>query len=266
MIQLLSPRTVIVILSGVVLSGSFGLNWLVDIANQNPQSPAEHWRSVGLITSGIVGLCFWSPFWRLMWRTPVLGRYLERKFAPDLNGFWLVKIQSNFPTLKALTEDAASKRAADPKKSLEPSTHVFVGCLRQGWLDSGLELYGHDESVLDTSDTVLFEFRKSDVKHKCSIFWIYKQKNKTVGALDVGVFEGSAMMSIDHSGQISGTTWNNRNWMKGMNTAGPITMTKIESSPLFGELSPEKCAERAKALLAPHNARHDRPSEPKPSA
>jgi hypothetical protein len=251
MIQLLSPRTVIVILSGVVLSGSFGMNWLVDVANHTPQSPLQHWRSVGLIAWGFVALCFWAPFWRSMWRVPGLGGYLERKFAPDLNGFWLVKIQSNFPTLKALSEDAASKRAADPKKTSDPSTHVFVGCLRQGWLVSGLELYGHDGSVLDTSDTVLFEFRKGDVKHKCNVFWIYKQKNKTVGPLDVGVFEGSAMMSIDHSRQLTGTTWNNRNWMKGMNTAGPITMTKIEALPLLSELSPDKCAERAKILLPP---------------
>jgi len=93
----------------------------------------------------------WRPFWKIKGLNSVLSKVI----APDLNGDWDVKLESNFPVIEKLKKSAKGKRA--------------------------------------------FDVANADIKE---------------------------LIIADDAQSMTGHYWTNRQWQKGLNTAGKITFTK----------------------------------------
>ena len=242
MLKLLSTRQVILILAFVVLATSAAISWMIDLVGAPNQTPLAHWRMVGFAVFGIFIAATHPMVWRWLWSLPGLGGLLSSMTVPDLTGFWKFTVQSNYPIIAALKSERAS---VQPETGL--SEYVFVGFFRQGWLKSDFEVFGHDGSILDSSDTLLVEFSRGHKKRKKKIFWFYEQTNKRIDNGDTGTFQGASELEIQRPTLITGLTWSNRNWEDGANTAGPIRLERLEKAPLKG-MSEDALSERAAHL------------------
>lgn len=242
MLKLLSAQQVILILAFVVLATSAAISWTIDLFGAGNQTLLGHWRMVGFVVFGIFIAVTHPIVWRWFWSVPGVGRLLSTQIVPDLTGFWKFTVQSNYPIIAALKEERGLVQS-----DTGLSEYVFIGFFRQGWLTSDFEVFGHDGSILDSSDTLLVEFRPGPNKRKKKIFWFYEQTNKLVDKGDTGTFQGASELEIQRPTLITGLTWSNRNWENGGNTAGPIRLERLEKAPLKG-MSDDALSERAVEL------------------
>jgi len=195
-----------------------------------------------LLTSRVVAGIIWGGIalivvaqgWRLLWKLPVLGTWLANRFFPDLNGKWVVTIQSNWPIVEHLKTAAASKEITfDPFTDelpdlLEASFDVKI---KQSWFRTDVVFLPNDKTPLLSSETISVEFFKSDSGKK-SIAWIYEQTNKQdntqrLAVTDQPKFHGSAVLTVNEDAtELQGQYWQNRSWDRGLNAAGLIVLRR----------------------------------------
>ena len=78
-------------------------------------------RVVAGIIWGSIALFVVAPGWRLLWKLPLAGTWLANRYFPDLNGEWVVTIQSNWPIMERLKTAASSNEITfDPLKDERP--------------------------------------------------------------------------------------------------------------------------------------------------
>lgn len=242
MLKLLSRTFIITILASFTLATAAGLTWLYEAIFETRFNLLFDFRIIAIAVCGLVAALLAAPVWRFFWKIP----FLSSKVMPDLSGFWEVEIQSNHPIIEAM-------RLSGQQPGLRPDflTVRFIGLLRQDWFESDLQLFGHDGSVLKSSETEMVEFRRGKKLGKPDIYWFYNQTNKRIGENDVGSFQGATKLTVKDSQLISGLTWTNRNYEQGLNTAGPVTLRKLEALPLVG-FTDEKCRETVDRLNEKH--------------
>lgn len=187
----------------------------------------------GLIWGGIA-LFIVAPGWRVLWRLPVLGPWLSNRYFPDLNGKWVVTIQSNWLIVDALKTSAASNEMTfDPFTDempdlLEVSFDVNI---KQSWFRTDIAFLPNNKTPLLSSETISVEFFKSE-NGKKSIAWIYEQTNKQgndqrLAVTDQPKFYGSAVLTVkDDASELQGQYWQNRSWDRGLNAAGLILLRR----------------------------------------
>ncbi|MEM7291120.1 MAG: hypothetical protein AAF412_12245 [Pseudomonadota bacterium] len=197
-----------------------------------------------LLTSRVVAAVIWGsialfivvPGWRLLWMLPLVGPWLANRFFPDLNGKWVVTIQSNWPIVEQMKTAAASKEITfDPftNKSLDLSEASFGVKIKQSWLRTDVVFLPNDETPLQSSETISVEYFKSESGKK-SIAWIYEQTNKQhntqrLAITDQARFHGSAVLTVNEDAtELQGQYWQNRSWNQGLNAAGLIKMKRIK--------------------------------------
>lgn len=235
MIKLLPRSVLISILVVLVLSASATINWAFDLLTHSDLNSLQHVRAVSGLVGVLVSLFLLvRPVWRAIWRIPLAGAYLSAKLVPDLNGLWCLTVDSNYPVMEARERAASRSRKLKPDELPGLSKHEVYGRLKQDWLGSSLTLYGHDGSVIDYSDTQLFEFSRVRKDQFRSLYWFFRQRNSTVADSDDLEFEGAAELSIRDSNSLSGLMWTNRSWQRGLNTAGPVSMKRKMVEPLRG--------------------------------
>lgn len=191
-------------------------------------------RVVAVVIWGSIALFIVAPGWRLLWKLPLAGPWLANRYFPDLNGEWVVTIQSNWPIVEHLKTAAASKEITfDPLTDelpdlLEASFDVKI---KQSWFRTDVVFLPNDKTPLLSSETISVEFFKSDSGKK-SIAWIYEQTNKQdntqrLAVTDQPKFHGSAVLTVNEDAtELQGQYWQNRSWDRGLNAAGTITMKK----------------------------------------
>lgn len=191
-------------------------------------------RVVALIIWGTIALFIVAPGWRLLWKLPILGTWLANRLFPDLNGNWVVTIQSNWPIVEHLKTAAASKEITfhpftdELPDLLEASFDVKI---KQSWFRTDVVFLPNDKTPLLSSETISVEFFKSDSGKK-SIAWIYEQTNKQDNAQRLAVtdqpkFHGSAVLTVNEDAtELQGQYWQNRSWDRGLNAAGLIVLRR----------------------------------------
>ena len=199
-------------------------------------------RVANLLTSRVVAGFIWgsialfivAPGWRLLWKLPLVGPWLANRYFPDLNGEWVVTIQSNWPIVKRLMTAASSDEITfDPINEDRPSLleASFKVRIKQTWFRTDVVFLPNEKTPLLKSETISVEFFKSENGNK-SISWVYEQTNKqdnasSLAATDQPKFYGSAVLSVNEdASELTGQYWQNRSWSLGLNAAGLIKMRR----------------------------------------
>lgn len=195
-----------------------------------------------LLTSRVVAGIIWggialfvvAPGWRLLWKLPFVGKWLENRFFPDLNGNWVVTIQSNWPIVDRLKTAAASNESTfDPFADKMPDLieASFKVRIKQSWFRTDVVFLPNDKTPLQSSETISVEFSKSE-NGKKSIAWIFEQTNKQdnsqrLAVTDQPKFHGSAVLTVNEDAtELQGQYWQNRSWERGLNAAGSIVLRR----------------------------------------
>lgn len=195
-----------------------------------------------LVTSRVVAGVIWGsialfivvPGWRLLWKLPLVGPWLANRFFPDLNGEWVVTIQSNWPIVDRLKTAAASDQIKfDPSTDESPSLleASFNVKIKQTWFRTDVAFLPNEKTPLLSSETISVELFKSE-NGKKSVAWIYEQTNKQdntqrLAVTDRSKFYGSAVLNMNEDAtELQGQYWQNRSWNLGLNAAGLITLKR----------------------------------------
>jgi SMODS-associating 2TM, beta-strand rich effector domain len=183
----------------------------------------------------LLAALFWKPVWRLVWRLPFLGDLLADRIFPDLNGHWDVEMQSNWPTLDSAHEASSGKSLPrfDADKLVAPAllqVEGLVAHIDQSWLGLQMKMKSENPlSKIESSTTIAFDFirRTRDEPHKLAYVYDQDTKPENRAAGDEDGFLGAAMLSVsDDANTLTGLYFSNRNWLRGKNTAGKLTLKR----------------------------------------
>ncbi|MFN3226607.1 MAG: hypothetical protein ACE360_10215 [Hyphomicrobiales bacterium] len=195
-----------------------------------------------LLTSRVLAAIIWGgialfivlPGWRILWKLPFAGKWLANHVFPDLNGKWVVTIQSNWPIVDQLKTAAASNEITfnpfdDKMPNLLEAT--FDVKIKQRWFRTDVDFLPNDQTPLLSSETISVEFFKA-ANGKKSVAWIFEQTNKQdntqrLAVTDQPKFNGSAVLTVNEdTTELQGQYWQNRSWDRGLNAAGLITLRR----------------------------------------
>lgn len=159
----------------------------------------------------LLGLVVLVAFNRQVWcwacRWPVVGRILQRRVFPDLNGEWRVVVTSNFPRLEAMQAAARSVKA--PRYDTRAFEAVPLGPplvlrarIRQDWIDVGMELWSEDPaSRIERSVTTSFDLSR-DPDGTPMVAYFYRQTNRAGSLTGTSQenFDGAARLAVAEDG------------------------------------------------------------------
>lgn len=191
-------------------------------------------RVVAGIIWGSIALFIVVPGWRLLWKLPLAGPWLANRYFPDLNGEWVVTIESNWQIVERLKTAAASDKITfDPFKDERPNLleASFDVKIKQTWFRTDVTFLPNEKTPLLRSETISVEFFKS-VNGNKSVAWVFEQTNqqdnsRPLALTDQPRFYGSAVLNLNEdTSELKGQYWQNRSWNLGLNAAGLITMRR----------------------------------------
>ncbi|MEM9625342.1 MAG: hypothetical protein AAGA21_03855 [Pseudomonadota bacterium] len=209
-----------------------------------PSNVAEGLRLIGWAGTFLVILAIafganWG-LWRWLWRFD----WANRVIYPDLTGTWRGTIKSNWPSIEAM-KDAADRRR-DPfdieKTTVDLEEKGITVRIRASWFDIHMKLetddgYSKSESIMTRPE------RRASGDHR--LFYVFANKTEHAKRSDSGGHRGAAIVNVEWGAEpsLSGQYWTDRNWEKGFNTAGLISIKRISKDPDFKtEDRPEKQA------------------------
>lgn len=195
-----------------------------------------------LLTSRVLAWIIWVSIalftvfqgWRLLWKLPLAGAWLANRNFPDLNGEWVVAVQSNWPIVERLKTAASSDEITfDPFNDERPSLleASFDVKIKQTWFRTDVTFLANEKTPLLSSETISVEFFKSENGNK-SVAWVYEQTNsqdnsRPLAVTDQSKFYGSAVLNVSEDAtELKGQYWQNRSWNLGLNAAGLIVLRR----------------------------------------
>lgn len=224
----------------LALASPLAIGWVETwIAENVPLLGAS---AANLLTSRVVAAIIWGsialfivmPGWRLLWKLPLAGPWLANRYFSDLNGEWVVTIQSNWPIVERLKTAAASAEITfDPFKDERPCLleASFDVKIKQTWFRTDVVFLPNERTPLLSSETISVEFFKSENGGK-SVAWVYEQTNnqdnsRPLAVTDQPKFYGSAVLNVNKDAtELKGQYWQNRSWNLGLNAAGEIVLRR----------------------------------------
>ncbi|MGO4855424.1 hypothetical protein [Phaeovulum sp. W22_SRMD_FR3] len=201
-------------------------------------------RFVAGVIWGSIALFIVVPGWRLLWKLPLAGPWLANRYFPDLNGEWVVTIQSNWPIVERLKAAAASNEITfdlvnDERPGLLEAN--FDVKIKQTWFRTDVSFLPNEKTPLLSSETISVEFFKSDSGNK-SVVWVYEQTNRQDNSRPLSVtdqpkFYGSAVLNVSEAAtELKGQYWQNRSWNLGLNAAGLIVLRRKPRKSMIARL------------------------------
>lgn len=191
-------------------------------------------RGLATLVCGLFLLFSFKAVWTKIWSFSWIGGLLSKTIYPDLNGEWEFTIKTNWPILNELQSTTEIGNANKLKNSSrEQPTKLqekkFRADIDQSWLSTKVKFKKHNHSELNNSRTISAELLKGNDGDEKRIAWIFEQENKLPSAdTDVQGFLGSALLTLGSDYKtMEGLYWTNRNWERGLNTAGLIYARKI---------------------------------------
>jgi hypothetical protein len=216
---------------------SFAL-WIcafVSLAAYSHDANHEIWSALktGISIGSALSAAFVAtPVWRLAWLFPPLRRRL-----PLLDGVWSGVQSSNWLIIQAMKDGSkAETRGVDVDDAGSPlpallETPVNVE-IRTTFFAIRMDLVsattGYQNSVLKaavlTPETDMARGR---------LTYVFEGRVPRPQTTDVDRFDGAAELEIHRSDdgvlELKGCVWTNRNWAKGLNTAGLIELKRDKS-------------------------------------
>jgi len=199
------------------------------------------WQNLGLFDhlGFILKYCGFLAGLGVALSIPQVFGFLVGKFAKgsnlDLGGLYRIEMTSNWPAIKRLTEAANSTSSIfnvfDPE-ALPPTKAVTGFAILEVGL-FGLKIRMKMNSTGNDSVSRGEDIRKDDAR-RAILRYVFVQTNAphATASTDEPQHSGAAELVFDPKadkiGVFSGKYWTNRNYQKGMNTAGDIRLIRIE--------------------------------------
>jgi hypothetical protein len=200
---------------GLLCAGAFAA-FAVIAPPQDLTSPLEWWRlaSSAVTACGVlVVLVGQTPIFPRLCRLPLL-----RDWFPPLEGEWRATVQSNWPMIKERLD--ASSPAAPPITTAKISIQARLFHLR---------LHFASEDRYSTSTTVFVRASRNEAGGAVQLQYIFRNTTNVPVATDSDSHYGAAILTVERDHDeiwLEGVYWTNRNWHKGLNTAGKISMRR----------------------------------------
>jgi hypothetical protein len=172
-----------------------------------------------------------SPWRLLWWCIPPLNRWV----FPDLNGKWTGTVQSNWSVIESVLHAAETKtmKIGRDELPLIPLKPVEIELQITASLFTFLikaKLAGVD----GTSFSLTERIQKNNRRDRFELFYLYLQNTPEPVATDEDTHAGSARLDIDTKGwTLDGEYWTRRRWRSGLNTAGLLSVKRVDRGALF---------------------------------
>lgn len=201
----------------------------------NNYSLENIFRAIGLsitLTLFIVSIIGETSLWRKIWR---LFPSLNYKICPDINGVWRGTIDSNWPAIEKMINAARGDISSyDPLSSKLTQEYSeikkVIMRIRVSWFRVNISLETEDN--YSKSKILLSKIKFTEETNHYQL--IYNYLNETINPLpsDIQNHYGSALLDIiwnesNEPKTLEGRYWTDRNWKKGINTAGTIKLKRI---------------------------------------
>ncbi|MFC4349599.1 hypothetical protein ACFO5Q_17245 [Kordiimonas lipolytica] len=228
MYRVLSKKLIVIAIVWLGIGVGYFFNVISDLFHMELRTaliPVVVWLLINTLLLRAVWRKLWSWF-------PMLGKII----FPDLNGDWVVTLNSNWPRVSQLLDAASSKTEGIDMASCRDmdlatlSSMTLRARIDQSWFGMEMRLYNPAQNTpIEDSHTILIEPIKANGLKKPGICYMYRQTNKTDNVADDVEFDGSARLQYDaDSDCLEGYFWSNRMWRRAMCTAGTITFTRLE--------------------------------------
>jgi hypothetical protein len=183
-----------------------------------PSDPSTLWRlfstsaAIGAATTFIFGqtpifpfLCRHTPLWHLF---------------PDVDGEWYAQLDSNWSEIAVRAGLPASTQPVTGTMGIK--ARLFTIKLRYMSITPEPEYLG--------SQTLSVQVHKDTDDGRIRLFYIFEGEARFPTSTDTSHHYGAAYLDLidmgnEHS-RLSGLYWTNRNWSKGLNTAGTIELQR----------------------------------------
>lgn len=185
-----------------------------------PTTPQEFLRAASIAVSMAVGVLLvvgFSPIWRLFWwLLPPLNTWV----FPNINGEWSVTMESNIGELAKQNPDL---KGAKPKSTIPGRLTI-----KQNWFFVSIVFRGDDR--YSNSETIFVKLIRMEESGRFKLAYTYLNHTPKQLPTDESSHLGSAVVEIlgdRKSMRMEGVYWTNRNWPKGLNTAGTVEMRQV---------------------------------------
>ncbi|SMH30263.1 hypothetical protein [Mesorhizobium australicum] len=163
-----------------------------------------------------------SPLWRVFWK---IFPFLNTWVFPNISGEWAFIAESNIKEIAAFHPDL------DPAKVKVRIRGTMT--IRQSLFAISMSLTGDGDYSM--SDTLFVKPIKEAGTGRFYVTSVFRNSTPHPQPSDEQMHMGAAYIEIlatRHPPEMKGVYWTNRNWQKGMNTAGTIKLTR--ASPKRG--------------------------------
>jgi hypothetical protein len=138
---------------------------------------------------------------------------------PDLDGNWEGNLTSNWPVIEARGEDGAEHR---PLLNRPSTVRIHASLLE-------VRMTLETKDAYSNSTTILVGAAKDKVTGTCALTYVFRNETPNPKVTDEQSHFGAAVLTLKREGDelvLTGPYWTNRNWRKGLNTAGIATFRK----------------------------------------
>jgi hypothetical protein len=197
-----------------------------------PQNLKEGWSLASRVLSGWgiflfmfgSGSQWWRP-WRLVWRIPGVQQFI----FPDLNGKWIGKTRSNWPSVKAMFDAYEKREKPGHAGSLDLvalqdddiELKITASFFR-------LRVEGKLSNTGGTSHSISAQVAWNDYLERFELGYLYNQSTPTPLQTDEALHLGSAYLVLDMEAvTLKGEYWTKRSWRRGLNTAGMLEVARV---------------------------------------
>ena len=182
-----------------------------------PSSILEWWKIGSGAVSGCVLVVFLvgqSPLFAALCRLP-----LARNWFPPIEGQWKATLESNWPAIQQRVHLSGAPVALVPV----PATVTIIARLFH------IRMNLSSDDRYSTSKTVFVRATRDVEDGSVTLHYLYKNMTKLPEATDSDSHDGAANLCVERQGKeiwLEGVYWTNRNWHRGLNTAGRITLRR----------------------------------------
>lgn len=214
MYQALGKSTLIKIVVAIGVAAVL-FAWLI----WTPETPFDYVRIASLTVTGVTTLIMIlgaSPLWKLLWW---ICPFLNTWVFPNVSGEWAFIADSNIKEIARIHPDLSEEEVRSRiKGKVRIRQNLFTISLA---LDSAGDY--------SASDTLFVKPSRDETTGRFYLTSVFRNRTPKPKASDEQVHFGAAHIEIaawGAQGKMKGIYWTNRNWQKGMNTAGIIEMTR----------------------------------------
>lgn len=217
MYQVIGIKQALALFGG--LCGLLFVGWAVVAPPQDSGAAWEWWKiASGAVTEAavLVTVLGQTPLFPLLCRLP-----LVRNWLPPIDGAWTAALESNWPAIQQRVDPQATDVALTPVKA--------TVTIRARLFFVRINLESDDR--YSTSKTIFVRASRDAEDGTTQLHYIYRNSTKVPAATDSSAHDGAACLNVEGPPDaiwLEGVYWTNRNWHKGLNTAGKIALRRAK--------------------------------------